>query len=285
MTLYQMESIGSHRASLKACDPCLDFVSWGVPFRLSASSHTLLHQMCRHAPFGSTEFAAPVPDSAATFALRSLGSKDRYQLLADDRPLSDAEPLDSSLQQLSTHLMIHVAELAPDYVFLHAGVVAWQGRALLLPGFSHAGKSTLVAEFVRAGATYYSDEFALLDPEGRVHPFTRTLQMRRPGRPDQTPLPLAQLNGHAGTGSLPVAMILFTEFAENASWAPEALPPGRAVLEMLLHAVSAQRTPSRVLAALTAAMRHAAAWRSKRGDAAETARILLAALAAREPLA
>jgi hypothetical protein len=30
-----------------------------------------------------------------------------------------------------------------------------------------------VAELVRAGATYYSDEFAVLDSRGRVHPFPR----------------------------------------------------------------------------------------------------------------
>jgi hypothetical protein len=266
-------------------DPCLDLIAWGVPFRLSASSHTLLDQMREHAPFGSVECIAPVPDAAATFALHPVGSETRYQVFADDRLLSDAKSLDFSIQQLSSHLAIHVAEFAPDYVFLHAGVVAWQDRALLLPGFSHAGKSTLVAELVRAGASYYSDEFALLDSEGRVHPFTRTLQMRRPGHPEQTPLPLAQLNGQAGTGPIPVDLVLFTEFAEGACWAPEFLSPGRAVLEMLLHAVPVQRTPARVLATLTATMRHATAWRSKRGEAPETARTLLTALAAREPLA
>ncbi len=160
-----------------------------------------------------------------------------------------------------------------------------EGSRSILPGFSHAGKSTLVAELVRAGATYYSDEFALLDPEGYVHPFTRTLQMRRPGSSEQTPLPLAQLNGQAGRDPLPIALVIFTEFADGARWAPETLPPGRAVLEMLLHAVPVQRTPARVLATLTATVRNATAWRSKRGEAALTARTLLTALATGEPLA
>jgi hypothetical protein len=31
-------------------------------------------------------------------------------------------------------MMIHVAEFAPEFVFVHAGAVAWQNRALLLAG-------------------------------------------------------------------------------------------------------------------------------------------------------
>ncbi|MGB9147791.1 MAG: hypothetical protein WCC14_18335, partial [Acidobacteriaceae bacterium] len=242
--LYPHESTASRPEPVTARDPCLDLISWGVPFRLSASSDALLALMRRRAPFGSAESHDPAP-GATTFSLRRIGSEAGYQLLADRTLLIQDEPLDSSLLQLSARLMIHVAECAPDYVFLHAGVVAWQDHALLLPGVSHAGKSTLVAELIRAGATYYSDEFALLDRDGRVHPFTRTLQMRRPGLPKQTPLPLAELNGRAGTDALAVSLVVFTEFTEGARWAPEVLAPGRAVLEMLLHAIPVQRTPAR----------------------------------------
>ena len=179
--------------------------------------------------------------------------------------------------------MIHVAEHAPEYVFVHAGVIAWEDRALLLPGASHAGKSTLVAELVRAGATYYSDEFALLDSEGRVHPFTRDIRMRQPGAADQVPLPLKQLDGRAGTAPLRVSMVVFAEYVEHARWSPEAMTRGRAVLELLLHSTPVQRTPERTLAALSAMVSHATAWKSQRGDAAGAARSLLAALATGGP--
>lgn len=285
MTLYRTEIAPSRRPeSSSSGDARLDLVSWGVPFCLSASCDALLERMRQHAPFASMECHFPAV-TRTTFTLRRFGSEELYQVQADDRLLTEAEPLEISLQQLGAHLMNHVAERAPGYVFLHAGVVAWQDRALLLPGFSHAGKSTLVAELVRAGATYYSDEFALLDAGGRVHPFLRTLQMRRPGRSEQTPLPLAQLNGRAGTGALAVSLVVFTEFAEGACWTPEVLTSGQAILGMLQHAVSAQRTPARVLSTLTAALRHAAAWRSMRGEATATAAALLAALATGEPLA
>ena len=44
-----------------------------------------------------------------------------------------------------------VGEESRDFVFLHAGVVGWKGKAIVLPGDSYKGKSTLVAELVRAG--------------------------------------------------------------------------------------------------------------------------------------
>jgi hypothetical protein len=257
-------------------------ISHGVPFRLLAESPALLGRMKRHTPHGSVP-SQRLPADARRFALRCAPRKPGYEVLANEELLADAEALDDALILLGGHMMIHVAEHAPDHVFLHSGVVAWEDRALLLPGQSHAGKSTLVAELVRAGATFYSDEFALLDSAGMVHPFTRDIRMRKPGAPDQVPLPLEQLSGRAGTAPLPVSMVVFTEFAEDARWAPEAMTPGRAVLELLLHSTPVQRTPDRTLATLSAMVRHARVWSSQRGEAADVARSLLAALATGGP--
>lgn len=260
----------------------LDMMAYGVPFRLSAETDGLIDQMRRYAPHGAVECSRRVPASR-TFSLSRLEPFGRYRVEANGELLADTPALGSALDQLSGHMMVHVAEHTPDFVFLHAGVVAWQERALLLPGVSFAGKSTLVAELVRAGATYYSDEFALLDPEGRVHPFARDLRMRRPGLPDQTPVPVSQMHGRAGVAALPVSLVVFTQFEPGARWAPESLSPGRAVLELLLHSVPVQRTPARVLATHSAMMRHATAWRSLRGEATTVAMSLLTALAAGGP--
>src|SRR5918994_2119193 len=98
----------------------------------------------------------------------------RFHLLyAESQQLARSLELDDVMAALETDLQLHVAEFAPRRVFVHAGVVGWRGRAILLPGASHAGKSTLVAALLRAGATYYSDEYAVLDLSGRVHPYAR----------------------------------------------------------------------------------------------------------------
>jgi hypothetical protein len=264
-------------APAASADCAADFVSWGVPFRLAAESPSLLDQMRRLVPFGSVPVVGPI-SPGRTFGVRGSRSRSEFQLHGNEELLAEAESAEKILDQLGAHLILHVGEHAPDYVFVHAGVVAWRERGLLLPGVSCAGKSTLVAELVRAGATYYSDEFGLIDRAGLVHPFPRDLRMRRPGRPEQMPVPIEQLNGHAGTLPVPVALVIFTQFEANARWSPEPLSPGRAALELLLHTLPVQRTPARVLATFSAMMHRAWAWRSPRGDAAETACALLSAL-------
>src|SRR5437867_4831683 len=83
--------------------------------------------------------------------------------------IARSDNLKDVLDSLEINLRHYVAEYAPNKLFIHAGVVGWRGRAIVIPGQTFTGKSTLVAELVRAGATYYSDEYALLDPQGRVH--------------------------------------------------------------------------------------------------------------------
>jgi hypothetical protein len=157
-------------------------------------------------------------------------------------------------------------------------VVGWLGRALVLPGISFAGKTTLVAELVRAGAAYYSDEYAVLDEHGRVHSYARDLQMRQVGSAEQTALAVEGLNGIVGTSPLTVACVVFSEYRESGRWSPEPVSAGLAMLEMLRHTIPVQRTPARVMATLARMMETASAVRSERGEARETARSLLAAM-------
>lgn len=66
-----------------------------------------------------------------------------------------------------------VATRTFTHLILHAAVVAREGRALLIPGQSGQGKSTLCAALVTRGWRHVSDEFALLDPrslEITAHP-------------------------------------------------------------------------------------------------------------------
>jgi hypothetical protein len=171
--------------------------------------------------------------------------------------------------------MVYVANCAPDRVFVHAGVVGWHDRALVLPGTSFAGKTTFVAELVRAGATYYSDEYAVLDEQGWVYPYPRELQMRAPGSLEQRAVAVEELEGSVGGKSICVSHVVFATYVESGRWNPEPVTAGMAVLEMLRHAIPVQRTPARVMATLAKMMEEATALRSERGEAAEMAASLL----------
>ncbi len=188
--------------------------------------------------------------------------------------------LDEALAQLETNVQMYVAEMARRRWFLHAGVVEWQGRAIVIPGRSHSGKSTLVAALLRAGAAYYSDEYAVLDAAGRVYPYARPLSLRQPGDKPPRKVSAATFGAAAGTGPLPVGLVVLTQYRPGRQWRPRPVSPGKSVLSLLQHAVAARRQPAAVLACLKRALRGACVLKGCRGEADVTAEALLRQAAA-----
>jgi hypothetical protein len=183
--------------------------------------------------------------------------------------------LDYLLETLESELQLYVGEHARDRVFVHAGVVCCNGRALLLPGRSMAGKSTLVEALVRAGATYYSDEYAVLDDYGKVYPYARRLSLRpRAGTPSRR-CTAEELGGRRGSGPLPVKLIAVTKYQEGVRWNPRRLPPGQTLLELVSHTLPTLTYPERALSALQQITPQAHSLKGWRGAAEETAHALL----------
>jgi hypothetical protein len=160
-------------------------------------------------------------------------------------------------------------------VFVHAGVVGWRGKAILIPGRSHTGKTTLVAELVRAGATYYSDEYAVLDEKGRVHPYLKPLGIREGDDYRQTMYTPESIGGKVGTKPLPVGHVLVSGYKEGARWRPRPISAGQAVLALLDNAVSARRQPEKVMAALKTVASNANALKSERGEASAVSEFVI----------
>src|SRR5262249_31072298 len=157
--------------------------------------------------------AAIVSDVDHLFSLCSRGTDERRprpQLFEGSRLVRRGRGLDLVMQLdlLRALLELRIATNAPSRIFVHAGVVEWRGHAILFPGRSRSGKTTLVAALLRAGAKYYSDEFAVLDAAGRVHPWARPLRMRRPGMLPQ--LHPVETGERAEQSSLSVGLIVVT---------------------------------------------------------------------------
>jgi hypothetical protein len=172
------------------------------------------------------------------------------------------------------NVQLAVAQNARRKVFVHAGVVGWRGSAILIPGRSYSGKSTLVRELVRAGATYYSDEYAVLDERGRVHPFPRQLALRDENQINQK-ISFEELGGGIGKHPLPVGTIFVTKFRERARWRPQQLTPGLGALELLANTVTARSGQPIVLEVLTRVSKNAKILKSARGEASFFAELLL----------
>jgi hypothetical protein len=141
------------------------------------------------------------------------------------------------------------------------------GRGILLPGRSFAGKSMLVRELVQAGAQYYSDEYAVLDVAGAVHPYPRPLAIRNQRGTGVTKHPVTNAVG-AGGDPLPVGLVVMSEFRSGGEWRPRRLSPGRGALALLANTVAARRIPEVALATLQQVVTRVPIIASERGEAA-----------------
>jgi hypothetical protein len=204
--------------------------------------------------------------------------KTAHVLFEDLERVEKSKSLKRVLETFETRLKMYVAEMARRRVFIHAGAVGWQGRAIIIPGRSFSGKTSLVAELVRAGATYYSDEYAVLDMQGRVHPYPQPLAMRKPGSDQQKKRPVEEIGGFAGTRPLPVGLVIVSKYKAGARWRPSPLSAGQAVLELLANTVPARRKPEVVIPTLQKMVSAATLLKGARGEAEESVRFILKAM-------
>lgn len=248
------------------------FDAYGVQVRISTNTDELLERI---------ELMVPAswqrrPRAEAQYRLALLQEDaDVYSIYNNEGIcIHDATGREYALMSLDNQVSGYVANEATDYVFVHAGVVADRDRAIVLPGLSFSGKTTLVRALVEAGATYYSDEFAVLDERGLVHPYTKPLSIRK----FQTPTVdthVSELGGTAGELPLAVGMVITTRYRSGAYWDPEELSTGAGALNVLEHAIPARARPEQTLRVLKAALSGAVILRGDRGEAEEFAEILL----------
>ena len=212
---------------------------YGVRIGLRTNKPELLNRLSDHLPPLWKPSLASRMDRL--FSLKR--SKHQYELFENDKSTIKTTNLKPLLKGFERRLKIYVAEMARRRVFVHAGAVGWQGRAIIIPGQSMSGKTSLVKELVRAGATYYSDEYAVLDHQGRVHPYPQPLAIREGGSFVQTHYAVEKLGGHAGRTPLPVGLIVCSRYRSDVRWRPETITAGQAILYMLNHTIPTRRKP------------------------------------------
>ena len=252
------------------------FEAFGVPLAIAASEPELLERVRPYLPPGWRPASASRVATRFSLALEEAGT---YAVTRDGGSLGGGRglELDLALEYLDSQLRIYIGRKAPDTIFVHAGVVAHRGRAIVMPAPSFAGKTTIVAALVRAGAVYYSDEFAVLDADGLVHPYAKPLSLRGNGY-RQTDHSVASLGGVAGEEPLPPGAIVVTRYKRGAQWNPRPLSPGAGALALVSNAVPAKERPEEVMRAASRAASDAIVIESDRGEADEIAPLLLAEL-------
>ena len=217
--------------------------------------------------------------SSTRFALRETGP-DAYEVTISGAPAVEHASLEVALALLDSQMRLSIAANAKDWLFVHAGVVTLESRALVIPGGTFTGKTTLVQALVHAGATYYSDEYAVLDAGGRVHPYPRPLSIRS-GDASAARNRRADLIGTvAGDEHAEAAVVAVTRYRPGARWCPTRLTAGQGVLALLANTVPAQERPAEALRTLHRAAVGATVLEGDRGEAASVAAALLDELTA-----
>jgi hypothetical protein len=253
--------------------------TYGVRIGLRVNRVEAMDELAPHLPPGWK--ATPFAGLDRVYAIRighpdgSKAAAEPHLLDANGEPVARAWALDELWDALESDLQLYVAVSAQPYVFVHAGVVGWRGGAILLPGRSFSGKTTLVAALLRRGAIYYSDEYAVLGPDGRVHPYPRPLSIRVPGHPVAHRCPVERFGSVVGTEPLPVRQIVITRYRPGVTGRLRPLASGPAALALLANTVPARQRPAEVLATLHRAILPAASFTGARGEADPTASILL----------
>ncbi len=203
------------------------------------------------------------------------GVRRLHVLYADSTRIARDAALNRVLETLETDLHRYTAEATSDMTFLHAGVVGWQGSAIMFPGRSLSGKTTLVREMLRLGAMYYSDEFAVVDSSGLVHPFARPLGIREDSSYAQTKYSAEELGATSGVKPLPMGMAVICKYEAGAQWQPAPLSQGQGALELLANSVAVRSQPDQTLRRLQKLVRHTVFIQGTRGEAHQAAASIL----------
>jgi hypothetical protein len=233
---------------------------------------------------------APLPLPILPFAwesVRPAGEVDRsyrvtpsnsggFQLQIDGESSLDLPDIDRMGEHIEGDFHHWLATYTRGYLFVHAGCAAWRERGIIIPGRSHAGKTTLTRALVEAGATYYSDDYAVIDHDGSIWPFPRRLYVRPvtndpPHRID----PIAS-NWPVGQRPIRAAVVAELKFDREQGWEVEQVTGGMGALSLLDNTVAARERPEDSLRLMSRMMDGAIAIKGTRDDAESTARRLLA---------
>lgn len=241
----------------------LTFSCYGARIGVCCDSKTLLSHLVPILPPASHIETIEVPD--AWFEVEQIGAG-RFRLFREGE--IDALELDQTgvLQQLQSLFHDCVAQNAREFLFVHAGVVAWENAAAIFPGRTMSGKTTLVAALVRAGARYLSDEFAVLTKDGLVSPYAKPLSVRN-GNGQVTLTPVGEIGGEAATRSFPAKLVVKTAYMPGSIWQPEPLSPGQTLMALLDNTVAVRSVPKFTMKLLGQVVRGTTGFAGPRGEA------------------
>jgi hypothetical protein len=256
--------------------------SFGMRLRIRSTGAGVLDEVMRRMPYDAVVEGHGSADCVIS-AVGEVGPyPDCFGLYVGAERQMQAMGFEETWAAIESSANLYVAEHAPDRIFLHSGCVTWKGKAILVPGRSFSGKTSMVTAFLSAGATYYSDEYAVLDERGLVHPFPRLLSVRSTTGALPDKVSHDSFSAPVGVEPAEVACVIHTSFEAarvGRPWRPRRLTPGRMTLALLDNAVPARNKPGATLRAIKNVAERAIGFAGPRGEAQTVVRYVLRRLA------
>jgi hypothetical protein len=254
------------------------FSTYGVTVRVESNDPDLLEKARRIAKksfIERLEFVEGSVTAGYTFGLKVCGRN--YQLFENGSYRSETESEKVFLNFFTSYLRAIVAERATPWVFVHAGAIGRNGKVAIFPGNSYSGKTSLVAELLRRGADYYSDEYAVIGDDGLVYPFPRQLSVRMNGDRGTVREFDPEAFGDRGAAvPAELGLVIITKYEPGAAWKPERLEVGTGIMATLPHVIPIRFNTAGSMRTLNIAFENAIILRGDRGDAARDAETMLA---------
>jgi hypothetical protein len=257
----------------------------GVPVRIEAGDEELAARLAL--VYGRSR-GAP---SARALAARITRSAGAWWIEVDEREARTEDGATEAVRALNHELLQALMARSRTHYFVHAAVVSWRERALVLPGLSRAGKSTLALALVQEGAGYLSDELLAFTPAGRAEPLPRAFKIRDecvPYFPELAPrfvgtgegrfLPFEALRADVLAPPAPVGAIAVPSWSPAAADRPERISRGAAFLALAAASLNFGAHREQSLDWLAAMVHESAAFALPWKDPRAAARELLAEL-------
>ncbi|GEM_PF-981107 len=225
---------------------------------------------------GDPQYSLVVGNDSAPPGLERLHLLFRGRLL-----ISAAYKLEPVLGALEAELDRRVGvSVSQDRLFIQAGAVGWRGRAIVVKGPAHFEISALVAALLRAGASYYSDRYAVLDSLGRIHPYPRPLWLRRGTYGNPIRYRPEDLGAKVGIKPLPLTTVVFASLRPGAQ--TRFFPVGRfaAAMELTADTLLSRHDPNAIPPAISKALARASILKGVCGEPEDILNLLPGSAAA-----
>ncbi len=99
----------------------------------------------------------------------------RFVVSGSEGRMFSVRRIEEVLPHVEWALNWEVVRRMDDFLQLHAGVMERDGVGVVFPAAPGSGKTTLCAGLLSRGWRFLSDEFALIDGEGMIHPYPKAL--------------------------------------------------------------------------------------------------------------